>query len=319
MQIPRPGARVAAALLALAAGGAFGQGFPTKPIRIVTSEPASGTDLVARLTAQGLTDSLGRPVIVENRGGMLSGDVVLRAAPDGHTLLLAGTSLWLAPFMRENVSYDPLRDFLPITLAGSSPNVLVIHPSLPVKSVRDLIALARSRPGELNYGSGSTGAPTHLAAELFKAMAGVDIVRVPYKGTGPAINALIAGQVQVMFVSATTAVPLVVSGRLNALAVATARPSALAPGLPTLTASGLPGYEATSLFAVFAPVRTPAAIIQQLNQEIVRVLGKAEVKERLLKSGVEAVGSSPEELGATIKSDMTRWGRLIKAAGIRHE
>ena len=205
-------------VMVVAAGGASGQSYPYKPIRIITSEPGSGTDLMARLIAQRLTDSFGRQVIVDNRGGTLAREVVLRAPPDGYTLLLSGTSLWLSPFMREHASYDPVRDFLPITLAASSPNVLTVHPSLPVESVRDLVALARSRPGELNYGSGSTGAPTHLAAELFKAMAGLDIVRIAYKGTGPAINALLGGQVQLMFVSTTSVAPHVKSGTLKALA-----------------------------------------------------------------------------------------------------
>ena len=306
-------------VMVLAAGGASGQSYPYKPIRIITSEPGSGTDLMARLIAQRLTDSFGRQVIVDNRGGTLAREVVLRAPPDGYTLLLSGTSLWLSPFMREHASYDPVRDFLPITLAASSPNVLTVHPSLPVESVRDLVALARSRPGELNYGSGSTGAPTHLAAELFKAMAGVDIVRIAYKGTGPAINALLGGQVQLMFVSTTSVAPHIKSGKLKALAVSAAQPSALAPGLPTMTATGLPGYEATSLFGMFAPAHTPAAIIGLLNREIVQVLNRTEVRERLFNSGVEPVGSSPAELAATMKSEMAKWGKLIKSAGIREE
>lgn len=306
-----------AGAMLLVAGGAPGQSYPTKPIRLVTSEPGSGVDLVARLAAQGLTDSLGRQVIVENRGGMLAGDTVLRAMPDGYTLLVSGTSLWLSPFMRESATYDPVRDFSPITLAASSPNVLTVHPSLPVESVKDLVVLARSRPGELNYGSGSTGAPTHLAAELFKALSGVNIVRIPYKGTGPAMNALMAGQVQLMFVSTSSVAPHVNAGRLKALAVTTAQPSALAPGLPTVAAAGLPGYEATSLVAVFAPARTPAPLINRLNLEIVQLLGRTQVKERLFNSGAESIGSSPEELAAAMKSDMSKWGKLIKAAGIR--
>jgi len=308
-----------AGVMMLVAGAAYGQNYPYKPIRIVTSEPGSGTDLMARLIGQRLTDSFGRQVLVDNRGGTLAREVVLKAPPDGYTLLLSGTSLWLSPFMREHAPYDPLRDFSPITLAASSPNVLAVHPSLPVESVKDLVALARSKPGELNYASGSTGAPTHLAAELFKAMAGVDIVRIPYKGTGPAINALLGGQVQVMFVSTTSVAPHVKVGKLKALAVCTAQPSVLAPGLPTVTAAGLPGYEATSLFGMFAPANTPAALINRLNREIVQALNRAEVKERLSSAGVETIGSSPAELAATMKSEMARWGKLIKSAGIRED
>ncbi|HKA44442.1 MAG TPA: tripartite tricarboxylate transporter substrate binding protein [Burkholderiales bacterium] len=306
-------------VMMLAAGGACGQNYPHKPIRIVTSEPGSGTDLMARLIGQRLTDNFGKQVLVDNRGGTLAREVVLKAPPDGYTLLLSGTSLWLSPFMREHAAYDPLKDFSPITLAASSPNVLTVHPSLPVESVKDLVALARSKPGELNYASGSTGAPTHLAAELFKAMAGIDIVRIPYKGTGPAINALLGGQVQVMFVSTTSVAPHVKSGKLKALAVCTAHPSVLAPGLPTVTAAGLPGYEATSLFGMFAPAGTPAALIARLNREIVQALSRTEVKERLSGAGVETIGSSPAELAATMKAEMARWGKLIKSAGIREE
>lgn len=300
-----------------AATGAAGEAFPARPIRIVTSEPGSGTDLVARLVAQGLTDRLGRQVIVENRGGMLSGDVVMKAAPDGYTLLVSGTSLWLAPFLRESAHYNPVRDFTPVTLAASSPSVLVVHPSVPVESVQELVALAKAKPGELNYSSGSTGAPTHLSAELFKSMAGVDIVRITYKGTGPAINALVAGQVQLMFSTISTATPHLRAGRLKALAVTTPQPTALAPGLPTIAASGLPGYEATALFAMFAPAKTPASLIKLLNLEIAQVLGSAPVRERLFNAGTESIGSSPQELAATIKSDMAKWGKLIRAAGLR--
>jgi len=310
-------ARLAGLALLVAASSVAAQAFPARPIRIVTSEPGSGTDLVARLVAQGLTERLGKQVIVENRGGMLSGDVVLKAAPDGHTLLVSGTSLWLAPFLRDSATYDPVRDFSPVTLAGASPSLLVVHPSLPVESARDVVALAKTRPRELNYSSGSTGSPTHLSAELFKSMAGVDIVRVTYKGTGPALNALMASEVQLMFVTTSTAVPHIRAGRLKVLAVTTAQPTALAPGVPTVAASGLPGYEATALFAMFAPAKTPASLIKLLNREIAQVLRGPQVRERLFNAGTEAIGGSPEELAALIRSDMAKWGKLIRAAGIR--
>lgn len=309
-----------AGLMALAAGGAAGQNYPAKSIRMVTSEPGSGTDFLARLLAQGIAGSLGKQVVVDNKGGgILAIDFVFRALPDGYTLLLYGTSLWLSPLMRDNLSYDPVRDFAPITLATSSPNILAVHAALPVESVKGLIALARARPGELNYGSGSTGAPTHLAAELFKTMTGVNIVRIPYKGTGPAINALIGGQVHLMFVSSSSVMLHVKSGKLRALAVTTSQPTTLAPGLPTVAATGVPGYEATSLFGVFAPAGTPAMVIDRLNGEILRVLGRTESKERLFNMGMELVGGSPAEFAATIKSDMAKWARVIKAAGIRDE
>ena len=307
-------------VMLLAAGEAPGQNFPARTVRIVTSEPGSSSDFIARLIAQGITGSLGRPVIVENRGGgMLAGDVVLRAAPDGHTLLLNGSSLWLAPFMRENVAYDPVRDYVPVTLAASAPNILVVHPSLPVDSVKALVALARARPGELNYGSGSTGAPSHLSAELFKALANVNILRIPYKGSGPTINALMAGQVQLMFISPTSVAPLVKSGKLRALAVSAAQPSPLAPGLPTIAAAGLPGYESASTFGILAPANTPPAIITRLNREMTQSLSKADAKERLFLAGVEGVAGTSDEFAAAMKSDMAKWGKLIRDAGIRGE
>lgn len=321
MLVPRPIAcLIFFGMMMLGTCAVFGQDFPVKTIRIVTSEPGGSTDFLARLIAQGVSSRLGKQVIVDNRGGgMLAAEFVSRAPPDGYTLLLSGTSLWLSPFMRDNVSYDPLKSFSPITLAGNSPNVLVTHPSLPVRSLRELINLAKARPGELNYGSGSTGSPSHLSAELFKAMSGVNIVRIPYKGTGPAVNALVGGQVQLMFVSPTSVAPHVKAGRLRGLAVTATQPSALAPGLPTVSGAGLTGYESTSSFGVLAPANTPAAIINRLNQEIVQVLTGAEAKQRLFSAGVDPVGSSAEEFAATIKSDMSKWGKLIRAAGIRDE
>ena len=304
--------------MVIGASAVSGQDFPNRTVRIVTTEPGSSSDFLARVIAQGLTSSLGRQVIVENRaGGMVAAEVARRASPDGYSMLLNGSSLWLSPLMRDHVAYDPVRDYAPITLAASAPNVVVVHPSVPVNSIGELIALAKSKPGELNYGSGSTGAPTHLAAELFKAMAGVNIVRIPYKGTSPAVNALLGGQVQLMFVSPVGVAPLGKLGKLRLLAVTTPRPSALTPGLPTVTSAGLPGYESQSVYGLLAPASTPAVLIGRLNREIVQVLSSADAKERLLNTGVEAVGSSPQELTATIKSEMVKWGKLIKAAGIR--
>ena len=237
--------RFAARMLPFAAmifGAAMvcGQSYPNRPVRIVTTEPGSGTDLMARIIAQELTGGLGQPVIVDNRG-IIAMELVAKAAPDGYTLLLYTSPLWLTPIFRDRVPWDPVKDFSTITAATATPNVLVVHPSLPVVSVKELIALGKARPGELNYGSGSTGASAHIAAELFKAMAGVDIVRVAFKGTGAALNSLIGGQIQLMFPAAGSATPHVKSGRLKALAVTSSAPSALAPGLPTMAAAGVPG------------------------------------------------------------------------------
>ncbi len=300
-------------------GVASGQDYPSKPVRIITTQPGGGLDLAARLIAQGLSDALGQPIVVESRGGgVVAIEIVAKARPDGYTLLFYGGTLWIGPLL-QSVSWDPLRDFSPITLAVTFPNLLVVHPSLPVKSVKELIALAKARPGELNYGSGSIGASTHLAAELFKSMAGVHIARIPYKAGASAMMALITGEVHLMFSTVGLVTPHVKSGKLRALAICTAGPSALAPGLPTVAASGVPGYESASLNGLVAPAGTPGTLINRLNQEIVRVLSRAEVKERLLNSGVETIGSSPGEFAATIRSDMAKWGRLIKDAGIRVE
>lgn len=308
------------ALLAHGAYAATAPHFPSKPIRIVTSEIGGGLDFVARLVSQGLSDTLGQQVIVDNRpSGVFTGSIVSRASPDGYTLLFNGSSFWLLPFLQKNVPYDPVRDFAPITLATSSPLMLVVYPGLPVKSMQELIALAKAKPGELNYSSSSPGTPQHIAAELFKSMAGVNIVRIPYKGAGPAIVALVAGEVQLTFSSAGAAVPHIKSGRLRALAVASAGPSALAPGLPTVASAGLPGFEAGSLWGFFAPAKTPAVLINRLQHEIVSVLNKGDVKEKLFNATTEVVGSSPEKFAAVIKADMLRGSQVIKAAGIRAE
>ena len=309
-----------ASALILVGGAAPAQTYPNKPIRMITGEPGGPNDFVIRVITPGLTASMGQQVIVDNRGGGVSaGLTAAKAAPDGYTLLFYGSNIWLAPFLRDSVPWDPVRDFAPITLAASSPNILVVHPSLPVKSAADLIAIAKASPGELNVAAGPAGSTTFLAAELFKAVAGVNIVRVPYKGNVPGLNALVGGQVQLMFANPTAAAAHVKSGRLTALAVTSARPSALLPGLPTVAASGLPGYEAVAILGVFAPARTPATLVNRLNQEIVRVLKQADVSETFLRIGVEPVGSSPKEFAAAMKSEMTRLGKVIRDAGIRDE
>ena len=308
--------------VSMVGGTAHGQNYPNKPIRIITTEPAGAADIATRLITPALTASFGQQMVVDNRSGagsVSSIEGVAKSPPDGYTLLVHGSPVWLMPFMRDNVPWDPVKDFAPVTLAVTLPNILTVHPSLPVKSVKDLIALAKARPGELNYGSGSTGASNHLAAELFNAMAGVNMVRIPYKGGGPAVLGLIGGQVQLMFATAASVAPHIKSARLRAVAITSAEPSALFPGLPTVAATGLPGYSAETLYGVFAPANTPAAIVDRLNQEIARALGRAEVKERLFSLGIEAVGNSPQAFAAVIKSDMAKWGKVIKNAGIHEE
>ena len=303
-----------------AAVQAADQPYPSRPIRLVVSGVAGSSNFTARVIANGLSASLGQQVIVDGReGGVIAAETAARAAPDGYTLHLNGSALWLLPFMRARVPYDPVRDFMPVTLAVSTPNILVVHPSVPVKSVRELIALARAKPGELNYATGNAGTSNHLAAELFKARAGVDMTRIPYKGGGPAITDLIAGQVHLMFGAAIAVIPHVQSGRLRALAVTSARPSALAPGLPTVAEAGVPGYESVAIFGVLAPARTPPALVARLNGAIVSVLHQPEVRERLFKAGSEVVASTPEAFGAAIKAELTTLGKLIRDAGIRDE
>ncbi len=302
--------------MVLSGGIVSAQDFPTKPIRIVTAEVGGGNDFATRIVAQGL-GALGQPVVVDNRpSGVIPGSIVSKAPPDGYTLLSYGVSLWIAPLLQDGIPYNPVRDFAPVTLVANSPGVLVVYPGLPVKSAQELIALAKARPGYLNYASTSTGSPPHLAAELFKFMAGVDVVRILYKGMGPALIDLMSGQVHVAFGTASSATPHIRSGRLRALAVTSAQPTPVFPGLPTLAAT-LPGYEAGSVYGVFAPARTPAAIINRLNREIVRHLQTAEVKERFLNVGVDVIGSTPAELAAAVRSDRERLGKMIKDAGIR--
>ena len=307
-------------LAASGAGVAWSQDNTNRPIRLVAGEAGSNADLAARVIAQKAADKLGQPVIVDNRGGSTSiaALVVSKAAPDGNTLFVTGNSFWLLPFLQE-APFDPAKDFLPVTMTNTSPNILVLNPSVQAATVKDLIALAKAKPGALNYGSGLTGAINHLAAELFNAMAGVRIVHIPYKGSATAVTALIGGEVTLIFSAAAATAPHVKSGRLKALAVTSAQPSALAPGLPTVAASGLPGYEALALIAVFAPAKTPAAQINRLNQEFVRALNEADSKERFFNAGMEVIGNSPEQTAAMVGVEMSKWGKVIKDAGIRVE
>lgn len=309
--------RVAAVLLLACPIAAAAQGFPTKPVRIVTSPPGGGVDLAARLIGPGLSAGLGQQVVIENRGGILSTQTVLKAAPDGHTLLLDGFTVWLLPLIRDDAGYDPLKDLAPVTLLASSPNIIVVHPSLPVKSVSDLIAFAKGRPGQLNYGSGSVGGAPHLAVELFKSMAGVNLVHVPYKGTARAITELVGGQIQIMITTVVSVAPHVKANKLKALAVTSAQPTPLAPDVPTAAATGLPGYESTSVYGMLAPAGTPPAAIVRLSQEIARAANQPEVKERMAGAGLEPMGSTPDELAKVMRADIAKWGKVIRDAGIR--
>lgn len=311
-----------AAGLSMAAAGiapAPAQDYPSRTVRIVTGAAGGSGDLTSRLIAQGLTTTLGQQVIVENRGGAggaIAIDLVKQAAPDGHTLLLYSSNVWTLPLLKQ-VNYDPLRDFAPVSLTARSPNILVVHPSLPVQSVKELIALAKARPGQLNYGASGHGSSPHIAAELFNAMADVKITSIIYKGGAQALNSLMAGELQVMFATAASVTSHIKSNRLKALAVSSQEPSALYPGLPTVAASGLPGYESVSMSGMFAPAATPDAIVNRLNEEVVRVLEQKEVRERFLSTGVEPLGSTRSRLTDVMKSEMSRLGKIIKNANIR--
>ena len=311
-----PKQKLTASIFLILASTASGQNYPAKPIRIVGAEAGGSGDFAARLIAPELAASLGQQVIVDNRS--LAGELVSKAPPDGYTLLLAGGTVILGPLLRK-VPYDLERDFLPITLAVSLPNILVVHPSLPVKSVKELIALAKNSPGDLNYSTTAPGASSHLGAELFKAMAGVDIVQIRYRGNGQALAALLGGQVHLTFAVAAAVTSHVKSGRLRALAITSAQPTNLFPGLSTVAASGLPGYEVTSIIGIWAPAKTPEAIVNRLNQELVRVLKRPDVREKFLNAGVETIGNTPEEFAAKLKTDMAKYGKLIRDAGIRAE
>ena len=312
----------AVAAVALLSCAAAAQDYPLRTVRIVTAEAGGSNDIAARIIAQPLGAALGQQFIVENMGqasGAIAAQTVAKATPDGYTLILYGASLWLLPFFRLSVPFDLGRDFAPVAWTNRGPNLVAVHPSLPVKSVRELIALARARPGALNYGSSSLGAANHLAAELFKTMAQVDITHVPYKGTAPALNDLLGGHLHLMFPNAPSAQPHVNSGRLRGLAITSAQRSPLFPELPTVAATGLPGYEAVSIYGVFAPSKTPAAIVARLNVEINRVLGRAEVRERFAGIGVETVGGTPAEFAAVVQAETLKWGKVIRDAGIRPE
>ncbi len=312
-------ASIVSATLMFVAGAdvARGETYPARPIRIVTAPAGGANDFLARMLAPGLTAGMGQQIVVDNRpAGVIPGQIVSSASPDGYTLLCTTGLLWLLPFM-QTVPFDPLKDFLPVTLAMSFPNLLVVHPTVAANSVKELIALARAKPGELNFSSGAGGSNSHLTMELFKSLADINIQRIPYKGEGPAVIGLLGGQVQMMFASASAVAAHAKSGKLRILGISSAQPSTVVPGVPTVAASGLPGFESVTVIGIFAPAKTPAAIVQRLNQEMVQILHKPEVKERFLNAGAEAVGSTPAEFTAMMKADMAKMGRVIKAAGIR--
>lgn len=295
---------------------AWAQPYPTAVVRIITAGAGGGSDFASRLIAGPLGAALGQQVIVENRG-LLAADVAAKAPPDGHSLLLSGQTLWLLPFMRDNVASN-VTDFAPVTTATETCNILVVHPGLPAKSVKELIDLARARPGELNYATSGNGSSVHIAGEFFRTMAKLNVARINYKGASQALTELIAGHTQFMFGVPGSLMPHIKAGRLRALAISGARATPLMPGLPPVSQT-LPGYEVASRLAVFVPAGTPPAIIARLNREIVRVVHLPEVKSKFHETQIDVVGDSPEALAAMIKAEIATTARVIKEAGIRAE
>ena len=310
--------QAAALTLLLAAGWVGAQDYPAKVIRIVTSPPGGSNDFAARLLVRGFAERPGWQFVIDNRATIVAPEVVMRAAPDGYTLLISGGTFITGPLI-EKLPYDPLRDFAPISLTHRQTNVLVVHPSLPVKSVKDLIALAKGRPGQLNYASSGTGSASHLSGELFKVMTGTKIVRINFKGLGAAVTSLLSGEVQLMYANPAAIAPYLQAGRVRPLAITSAQPSALYPNLPTMAASGLPGFEMDVITGVYAPAGTPAGIVNRLNQEIVRAINVPDIKEKFTNIGIETVGTSPQELTAAMKAEIARTSRLVKEGGIRGE
>lgn len=307
--------------LSFIAGIVHSQPYPTKPIRLVVPyPPGGGTDIIARIVGQRLTESLGQQIIVDNRGGAggtIGTDIVAKSVPDGYTILMAPTSHVINPSIYSKLPYDTVKDFVPITFAVSATILLVVHPSVPAKSVRELIALAKARPGQLNFGSAGNGTVFHLAAELFKRQAGIDMVHVPFKGGGPTIANLVAGQVSLAFETMLALSPFVKAGRVRALAVASAKRSSVMPELPTIAELGFPSIVAENWYGVYAPAGTSKAIISRLNTEIVKILRAQEVKERFQGLGTEVVASTPEELAEYLRTEIEKWSKTAKEAGAR--
>jgi len=315
MQIVNSGAVLCAALWSTIA---VAQSYPTKPIRIIVGYPAGGpTDMIARTVAQKLSPALGQQVIVDNRpgaSGMIGAELAVKAPPDGYTLLTVPITYAVTPSVFPKMPYDAEKDLAPVALVAAAPFILVVHPTLPVKTVKDLIALAKSRPGQINYASASAGGMPHLAGELFNIMAGVKLTHIPYKGAAPATIDLLAGQVSLMFNNMLSAMPHVKSGKLRAVAITSAKRSSAVPELPTV-AETIPGFEASGWYGAFAPAATPREIIAKLNGEINRLMRQPDVAQRLAGDGVEAVTMTPAEFGTYLHSEIVKWGKVVKISG----
>ena len=314
----------AVAVAAATSPCAFAQPYPAKQIRMIVPFPPGGpNDILGRVVATNLSQQLGQQVVVDNRGGaggIIGAEIAARSAADGYTILLSGTaSMAINPGLHKKLPYDPLKDFAPVSMLGTAPSLLTVHPSQPIKTVKDLIALAQAKPGKLNFVSAGHGTPPHLAGELFKNMTGVNMVHVPYKGGGPALADLLAGQVELYFSGISSVLPFVKENRLRGIAVTSAKRTAVLPDTPTVIESGLAGFEVSNWYAVAAPAATAPAIIKRLNAEILTVLTVPELKKRFFELAADPFGSTPEQLAAYNRSEITKWARAIKAAGITPE
>ena len=300
---------------------AAAQQYPTKAIRfVVPFAPGGGTDIIGRVVAQALNDALGQPVVVDNRGGAgstLGTEIVAKSPADGYTILFGNISLAFNATLYTKLRYDTIRDLAPISLSAVQPNILVIHPGLPAKNLKEFIELARAHPGKYNYASAGTGSGTHLAAELLKLQTKIDIVHVPYKGTGPALTDLLGGQINMMVSTFASALPHVKSGRMRALGVTTVKRSPAAPDVPTLIEGGVAGYDYSTWYGLLAPQKTPPAIVNKLRDEIVRIIRKPEVAARFVELGADPVGNTPAEFARQIESDIAIWAKVVKDSGIR--
>jgi tripartite-type tricarboxylate transporter receptor subunit TctC len=314
---------LAAALLVAGSSNAAEPRYPLRPVRIIVPQSAGGsTDLVARAVAQRLGEALKENVVVENRpgAGSLHGtEAVAKSAPDGHTLLVVAASFTINPSLRKSLPFDPVRDFAPVSQLVTLPHILVVHPSLPVKSVKELVALAKAKPGQLNFGSSGIATSTHLAAELFMHHADIKMVNVPYKGGAPGMTALLSGEVHLYFATISTALPHIKAGKLRPLGVTSAKRSTAAPEFPTIAEAGVRGYQHQSWVGMLAPAKTPRPVVTRLNAEVVRIVQTPDMKTLLLREGLEAAGDTPEEFEKDIKDEIAKWQKLTKAAGIKPE
>lgn len=299
------------------------QGYPAKPIRlIVPYAVGGGVDTMARLVVPRLSEGLGQQVVIDNRGGAggnIGFELAAKAAPNGYTVLMVGATFAINVSLYGKVNFDPLKDFTAVTLLAKSPNILAVHPSLPVKSVKELIALARSRPGQINYASGGSGSTPHLAAELFKTMAKINLVHVPYKSTSPALIALLSGEASLIMAPALVVLPHVATGKLRALAITSTTRSAALPELPTIGESGLPGYEVVQWFGVLVPAGTPDTVVSRLSSELVKIIQLRGLSEQLDRQGSIPVGSTPQQFAAYLREEVQKWAKVVKQSGARVE